>query len=440
MDFPTVISFLKDARTSLAQSNDVRRSSTSTKPHLVLGNPAGDADSIISAIGLAYIDSIHQPASGNYADLLLPLTIPIVSISIQDLKTQRPETSYLLKQCVGMTDDDLDALISIHQSDVLPREATLTLVDHNHHYHGMDDGSDNYQWTVTEMVDHHKDEGHHTETCVNRNIAFEESHPLVASTCSMVVERFYERHNSDADMVTSWPPTLAILLLGVILLDSINMLPGKGMPRDGAAIEKLLRDTDWTQLDLPKDIVNDVGQPDCTKLFETLQGQKFSPEFWNSLTGKDAIRMDYKTFPLPKAAELGIATILQDMATFQEKEDAITGMASVIYEDALDVLGLMFTFMNGDGDQTTPRRQLMLASLDPDLLSKLVRYLTEDTGKLDVDLQLSGFEMTFKKHTPYNNGTVYFVAMDQGNASASRKQVAPILASFWKNENGNEEL
>ncbi|KAG7363775.1 DHHA2 domain containing protein [Nitzschia inconspicua] len=546
----SVTTFIKASRDTLMQTLSQQQqqqqahtssSSTSILPHFVLGNPAGDADSIISAIGLAYVDTLFQQQQQQQQQQQLQITddnnnnininnnnnnnnnttisspllvvVPIVSIPISDLKTQRPETTYLLKDCAGMTDHDLDSLIGIDDLRTLDffftQNVTVTLVDHNrhhhHHHHHHSNNKNNKSetdtdtvgsgWHVTEIVDHHRDDGYHSDTCIVRNIAFDGSQPLVASTCTLIVERFYQHQQHQQQQQQQiliqqplqWPPTLSILLLGVILLDSVNMLPGKGTPRDGVALERLLNDTDWTQSTLPKDITDSTGKPDPTKLFQTLQDQKFSKSFWNGLTAIQGIRMDYKKFPLlelPSSESsneyLGIATILQDMDTFWNKDNVIQSMVQVIQEDNLQVLALMHTFLqnggdgggDGDGNVTAvtketngkPCRQLVLTSLDKDRLQKLVQYLTKtnvsvvdddddddsknnlDDNSTDDDLELttvtSGQEHVVLEEELVSCSdlpaaaaaavVVYYVKMNQGNVKASRKQVAPILTSFWE--------
>jgi inorganic pyrophosphatase/exopolyphosphatase len=78
-----------DTCQSLADFLKVRKTDPSSSKHYVLGNEAGDADSIISAIALAYIDSI-QP------DVTIVAKTPLISIPRADLATQRPETALLV--------------------------------------------------------------------------------------------------------------------------------------------------------------------------------------------------------------------------------------------------------------------------------------------------------------------------------------------------------
>ncbi|MGK3741056.1 MAG: hypothetical protein ACI90V_007906 [Bacillariaceae sp.] len=172
------------------------------QPHTVIGNTAGDADSVISAIALAYVKTLQQQQGQQ-------LIVPIVSILADDLKFLRPETTYLLKDCAGMDNikDDVNDLIAIDQIDeLLPSKATVTLVDHNYNQR-----QEQSQWTVTEIVDHHLDEGKHMDTSPpqQRNIAFENSKALVASCATLVAEQFYNNNNDDGTTKTKMHPTLA---------------------------------------------------------------------------------------------------------------------------------------------------------------------------------------------------------------------------------------
>jgi len=445
-----VADFLKETKQAVLSAR-LDGQSNGSLPHLVLGNPAGDADSIISAICLAYVDS----KIGNKGE---QPSIPIVSIPWEDLKSLRPESTFLLTNCAGI-DDHLEDLIAIDQTDFLPSRATLTLVDHNHHFlpsSGTSSTQHQQEWTVTEIVDHHLDENEHLDTCPHgphRNIAFEDSQALVASTCTLIVERFYalvmEGETSAQKLV---PPSLAILLLGVILLDSINMLPqaGKGTPRDGDAIQKLLSDTDWTQIPLPDEILDNKknhNTPDPTKLFECLQAQKFSPKFWKGLTAMQGIKMDYKSFLIPSDASatsssssslFGISTILLDMETFWRKDNVLQTMAQFIAENNLKMLGLMFTYMQKaeDGqDSEKPCRQLALASTDRDELERLVAFLMDDGSDI-VNLQLSKQDEVSEEKVMMKDSIskLYVIQMDQHNSAASRKQVAPAIMGFWKDQ------
>jgi exopolyphosphatase len=477
--------------------------------HFILGNPAGDADSIISAICLAYIESMYDnPTTTNRSSSSSsPKIIPVVSIPIQDLKTQRPETMFLLESCANIDIDDLVAIdqldtfigqskmsdrCSIHSetdkasSSSLSSSSSVTLVDHNRHvYSDVDLRNKNEilmsRWDVTEIIDHHLDENSHVDTCSSNNgcriIAFDETtqKATVASTCTLVAERLMDRiavttatRNDENKYLYAVPPSLSVLLLGVILIDSVNMIPaaGKGTPRDQAAIDFLLSNTDWSALEppVPQDIVVSLSsssddddacccslRPDPTKFFETLQSQKFSRAFWNSLSALQGLRLDYKSFQIEKTAandngcssvglysSFGVSTILLDMETFWTKDDLIPAFSKYLTDNNLLLLGLMFTFMKEEGHDAIPQRQLALISHDEDLLNRLVSFLTLEGTVACEALKLDSNTLirTIYKSEDYNNisSNLYIVQVNQGNASASRKQVAPILLEFWQSE------
>lgn len=193
---------------SLSQFLEERK--TQPTQHIVIGNEAGDADSIISAITLAYIESEQENM----------WSTPIVSIPTADLATQRPEVKLLL-ELAGIDNATSDLFFVddplIEDDEYAPTR--VTLVDHN----VLAEKFQGKNWTVVEIVDHHQDEGRYLETCSGaaRTIAFADDKALVASACTLVAERLKKV------WTPLYPSSLGLLLLGVILLDSVNLSPGK---------------------------------------------------------------------------------------------------------------------------------------------------------------------------------------------------------------------
>ena len=420
---------------SLSVSDFVKQYSLSNAKSIAIGNPAGDADSIISAIALAYIDSISNTTTTT-------TMLPIVSIPHVDLKTLRPETKYLL----NLAQVDLDDLIAIDHPN-LPTNVNVALVDHN-----ALTVPNKPDWTVTQILDHHLDEGAHVDTCRERNVAFDEStsSALVASTCTLMVERYLQGSSSTTTTTTtttlSFPPSIAILLLGVILLDSINLSTkaGKVTPRDEAAVNTLLSNTQWSDLTLPTEIVKKEEdkeqqnqdyhyQPDPTLLFDTLQNQKFSPEFWKSLSVRQALTLDYKSFGEGNT-KFGISSILLPSIDFSTGPPQILKEAeSLISEQELQVLGIMFFYMTNtnnndndggdDDDDNIPKRELIVIGNKSSTMitERLVKYLLDNqTLELKQEYSLTD-----------DNGVQQLVLLQQGNSKASRKQVAPLFMEFF---------
>mmetsp|Transcript_17812 Transcript_17812/g.18006 ORF Transcript_17812/g.18006 Transcript_17812/m.18006 type:complete len:284 (+) Transcript_17812:166-1017(+) len=280
-------------------------------------------------------------------------------------------------------------------------------------------------------------------------------------------------------------PTLAVLLLGVILLDSVNMnkQAGKGTPRDFIAIQQLLDDTDWTQIKLPDVILSDHNgdddnrngnrngndgsayRPDPTNFFNHLESLKFSSEFWNRLTTEQAIRMDYKSYSISSSSSplttIGLSSILIDMTTFftnnDHNDNLLTTIAKVVHEDQLKSFGMMFCTSddNNNNGKKKFRRELALASTNKVTLDGLVKYLMEDdtvTPKLQIEVLNEEEDIIEIKKRPDDHDdddddddtdssttttVLYVVRMKQGNVAGSRKQLAPILIEFFQNESSN---
>jgi exopolyphosphatase len=399
--------------------------------HLVIGNPAGDADSIVSALGLAYVDSLW-----NNKDYVLP----VVSVSKHDLTTQRPETTYLL-ELAGIP---VDSLVCIDDPN-LPMTADVTLVDHNHLQVQRED------WHVVEILDHHLDEGVHQDSVLadKRTIAFSGTQATVASCTTLIAERYLAHmsmsSSSSSSASSPIPTSLATLLLGVILLDSVNMSTqaGKGTTRDAAVIQSLLQDTDWSVLadnPMSADIItmsqdSSTTTPDTKKFFEALQYQKFNPKFWDKLSVQDALGLDYKEFTTGgedvNISKFGVATVLQSMQDFCQKENLLESIQEYIKaHDDIGLLGIMFAVSN---DQDELSRQLAICG-PPELCKSMVEFLQHvDRG---LDLSEARSEDLLFKNASTNSSVIKIkvVFMDQGNVAASRKQVAPTMMNYWKQE------
>ena len=192
--------------------------------HVIIGNPAGDADSIVSSLSLSYVDHLV----GRKPDKLAIVCVPRADLAL------RRETVLLLEMVHVFS----QSLICLDDIPSEAMESTVTLVDHNKLLYPQ-----LRECNVVEILDHHMDEQHHVNVVGDlRKIEFEGSTALVASTCTLIAERYL--HTSLREI----PADLAFSLLGVILLDTANMShsAAKGTPRDQAAIDFLVDRTDWS--------------------------------------------------------------------------------------------------------------------------------------------------------------------------------------------------
>ena len=363
----------------------------------MIGNEAGDADSIVSALALAYVDSVLATQK--------TLTTPVVSIPRADLPLRR-ETTLLLDYCGVHVDQllymDDDKELAQYQSPVL-----VTLVDHNRF------SLQQFDWQVVEILDHHHDEECHVNVQgTARQIAFIDNRALVASTCTLVAERLF------ATTTTSeFPPQLSLALLGVMLLDTVNMSPtaGKVTPRDQAAIQTLVKGTDWSFLDL--ELLND-GVVDTDKLYTRLSESKFDTDFWKSLSVRDALRLDYKQFESSQHV-FGSSSILLDMPSFLSKPNLEEGISAYMKECGISLLVILNArIRNGELE-----REMLLCG-DQSEVQEMAEYLLTNPGAAEV-MQLK--EQALRIATT----SLTLRHFSQGNSKASRKQVVPVMLNFY---------
>jgi len=387
--------------------------------HFVIGNEAGDADTIISAISLAYIESVKEDTQKT----------PIVSIPKADLKHRRPEVRLLLELA------GISPKLLLFVDDPLIKDnsygANITLVDHN----VLAEDLENKGWKVLEIVDHHEDKQQYLDSCSGpaRNIAFADDKALVASACTLVAERLKE----DWPRRQQYPVSVGLLLLGVILLDSVNLdlEVGKVTQRDRDAVEDLLENTHWK--DLPKrtritlHMASTSRGPNPTVLFNVLQDAKYEPTFWESLSVQDALNMDYKDFPYGQSGKVfGVSTVLTSAHDFFKKQDVILSIRQYMENVGIDFLGIMFAFLEKDH----LRRQLALCGTDKALIRDMVEFLLKaDYEQENLDLKEMEGNVVRK-----DNPELILRLFTQQNVAPSRKQIGPILQQFFTEASDSE--
>lgn len=501
----TLESFLhsinKDVRSEFQSIHSQKQKEVESSPRFnaVIGNEAGDADSILSAIGLAYVLQLEQkyftdteihgtPMSVSNTDLPLgedfhgkvihQYSFPVISIPRNDMKLRRDVTLLLalcrissLHEFIYIDDvltEDKEHM-SLSLSPLFKQDEgenqtyfdllQLTLVDHNKirsslwHLHDR----------VGQIWDHHCDEGFHTQVNL-RNIAFDSTSmtALVGSTCTLVTEEL-ERVLRSCKGSTNFldvDPALGLALLGVILIDTMNMskIAGKGTERDQKAIDFLIHHTSWETLvtrviHLPlksyyerifplhaesgscytqPSMTNRV-RPNRAELYEILRDCKFDQTFWSELSTEDALRIDYKTFGSSRESfTFGLSSILLPCAVLQEKENFLTTALQFMKGQRIIVLGILSLVVVNN----VPIREICL--LGPEkIVRSLTNYLllSEDSSSLSICNRSDENLQTFVG----DDSTFLMTTLLQGNSSASRKQIAPIIQYFIsKILNGNE--
>jgi exopolyphosphatase len=294
-------------------------------------------------------------------------------------------------------------------------------VDHNQ----LTDTFQQNDWKVVEIVDHHHDQGMYMDTCSgpSRLIAFADDEALVASACTLVVERMEELWREP------YPPSLGVLLLGAILLASVNLSPqaGKVTQRDRDAVQILLKDTNWQELSQESKEVLQISSssgPNTTAFFAALQDTKYDPGFWMSLSMRDALRLDYKEYTYTDRS-FGVSTVLMPLDGFLLKQELIIGIQRFMVERKMDFLGIMLAFEK-DGHLC---RQLVLCGTESFPLPDVVQFLLHSDYDQD-SLELMEIEgISIPPVTDKSGLSIRF--FDQRNVKASRKQLGPILLEFF---------
>lgn len=399
--------------------------------HLVIGNAAGDADSINSAITLAYVESVKEKKKKT----------PVISISEHEMNMTRPEVSLLL-DLVGISAPSSSLLFidspAIEQ-DISTNGIDVTLVDHNVLDERFGPQKSKKGWRVQEILDHHQDEGHHQDTCSNsdRNIAFKDDKALVSSTCTLIAEKLQEVWNRP------FPASVALLLLGTILLDTVNLSSevGKVTQRDIDAVHGLLANTRWTRLSdhawSVLQIEEAAPRPDPSKLFDLLQDAKYNEGFWSTLSVDDGLRYDYKDFSVSgeSGTSFGISTALMPMESFLSKRRLRSSIRRFMDEESISFLVLMFASQTDSGGI---HRQLSLCGKDvPDeMLSRTAEYLDNPGlgfGGSGLDLQPVSVSHTLT--SGFADRGIRIQTFNQNNVRPSRKQIGPMLQIFFNASN-----
>jgi exopolyphosphatase len=191
---------------------------------LVVGNEAGDLDSIVSSIGMAYLKSVVNKTP----------CVPLIPFTREEFRLRR-DAVYLF-DLVGFvlcqTNESPKELVFVNELDEFLKDSAgtkvnfpieLILTDHNKRTidHPLLENA-----KVIEIIDHHTDSGDHpnVQGPGKRNIV-----AGLGSACTLVAELLL---NAEDNGLCTIPTGLITLLMGTIILDSREWSPVKSGPRD----------------------------------------------------------------------------------------------------------------------------------------------------------------------------------------------------------------
>lgn len=337
----------------------------------IIGNEASDLDSMACSVMYGYLR--QQDSLVTY--------LPIINIPRRDF-VLRTEAVYLFEQAgIELTNLTFLDEVDLNQFKSNP-EFRLALMDHNRltgPWQGFDD-------SVDTVIDHHKDENQYTR------ISTRLIEP-VGSCMTLITEEIF---NAKPALVT---PDLAKLMVGTILLDTVNLDPKaeRVTPKDESCCQKLFE-------------VCPLGQQE---LFDKVQFEKFNVA---SLCTADLLRKDYKGWKLG-TVQCGISSVLLPITDWCAKDANLEAEFKTYAKNLnLDVLLSMIAYTDPDF-----KRQLVVYSPNPETFQATVKFLES------ADLKLSRVEPSNQKTLNPDHVAFY----NQGHLGISRKKLQPILSEHW---------
>lgn len=347
-----------------------------SKVHIVLGNEACDLDSAVAALVYSfylYKGNIHPGK----------LILPVLNVRSNDLRLRNEivhffkETNVLLSSLICRDDVDFKAL---YESGKL----SITLVDHNQ----LSRNDKLYQTSVIEVIDHHQKETDYDPSRCQVTI------DMVGSCCTLIAEILLNKQPELLDQ------QIALLLYGTILLDTICLsdLAKRATAKDKAIVtelEKIL-----------------VGC-DRRELFQKLYEAKFDI---SALTMEDLLHRDFKVISnnTMNIAIASLTTSLEAVLARPVAESELQKFSSETKSQIIVLLGIQIdTAMQGTA------RQLAVYSSVQGYREQLMDVL-EGVSLYGPKLQLQSIQPPFPSVTLYQ----------QGNITASRKVILPLLKTF----------
>ncbi|KAG7449604.1 DHH phosphoesterase [Guyanagaster necrorhizus] len=363
---------------------------------MVMGNEAGDLDSIASSVGFAWLSSLSNT------------TVPYIQINKEDLAL-RAENLYAL-QLAGIDNPQEQLLLANNLASYTPfPSARFGLVDHNRL--GSLFVSDAAR--VEAVIDHHEDEHLYLDIADPRIVA-------PAGSCSSHVANLCP---------FNLPREIATLLLCAILIDTNGLKPsGKAVQADRDAVLRLLPSA---RLELPSsfssastDGLHDI--PSIISLSSVLATKKADV---SHLSARDLLRRDYKEYtytlqwhPDKPTVKVGLSTVPLRLKDWGSKGKLFCEGVGYMQARGLQVLGVLTTFKktkkNGKEKTKHCREMAWIVLSDTGLDKRLWQGLEEDQ-----EIRVERHKFKTGKVVGEANVKVY----KQGNAGATRKTTAPLL-------------
>lgn len=302
-----------------------------------VGNQAGDADSVVSALAAAHLLNHTQSKSG---DEIQPKCRALVSFPRRDLRLRGDVVK--LFRLAGWEFEPHDPMMpkgllfldEVHDvKDVVLTDANVVGV----HLKQFGDVK------VKAIIDHHRDEG-----------SFLDAKPRLVdeaagSTCSMLANEILSVSH------VSCPQSLCVLMYGVILLDTRNFSGGRHSDLDVKALELLSKQ-------IPADLIKNQD-----RIYKDLMDARNDI---SHLTVPELFRLDYKEVN-EHGERLGFSTLFDTVSRLVDPSRKVEEAMIELMDEKM--LSALFAITSVEAD--SERRGFLLCSREAKLADGIVEGL-----------------------------------------------------------------
>ncbi|KAJ4490358.1 hypothetical protein J3R30DRAFT_3277588 [Lentinula aciculospora] len=412
----TLADFLSSSREHYL--NHVRNDSGKAKEWtIVMGNEAGDLDTLASSIAFAWLRTkiLDQPS------------IPLLQMNRDDLELRAENLHALSLAGISRPKDQLFFITDVIDFHPFPSHK-FALVDHNRLSSTF---SPEEQPLVVAIVDHHVDENLYGDTAEPRII-------IPSGSCASHITTLLD--------TVEIPPELATLLLSAILIDTDGLKPGgKAIDVDRKAAEFLASKSTFAS---SESALHTTETASSTSLLELVFIKSLSEELSSRkndvshLGPRDLLRRDYKQydFVLPWHAakptiRAGLSTVPVKLEEWAADGNLETKGEAWMKERGLHVLGVLTSYRSATKGKRKREMAWIIRVDFPPTEGFDFEALTERLWnglQADPVLQL-------KEHKKFAHGTLEPMLFPQlqvqiymQDPHATRKVIAPVLKAIME--------